>query len=128
MTEELKKTSTPVYKKCHRCHEYKTLDLFHLDKSRGDGHRYNCKVCSLLERWRYVSSPGGHATTAKYHLSGRYKLYQQCYYDKHGGENVYRKELYHRHQDEMVYHGDPRVFYPAYRFLVALQEAEVIEI
>lgn len=40
----------------------------------------------------------------------------------------YKRELYHRHQEEAGCHMDVRNFLPGYRLIKALQTAEIIEI
>lgn len=37
-----------MLKRCNTCHEEKLLSEFRKDKSKADGRRYECKVCSRL--------------------------------------------------------------------------------
>ncbi len=44
-------------KKCRTCNKKKPLSSFTIDKSRKDGHGYNCKPCSAVyQRQRYNSN------------------------------------------------------------------------
>lgn len=49
------------FKRCINCHQTKPLHMFHLDKSRVDGHQYKCKECTAaLDRARYEANPDKH--------------------------------------------------------------------
>lgn len=45
-----------------------------------------------------------------------------------GGKAAYERRDYHRMQEEAGCHMAPRLFYPGYRLLKALETAEVVEI
>jgi len=47
---------------------------------------------------------------------------------KRGWRKDYKRELYHRIQDEAGCHRTVQDFYPAFRFLKALENAGVVEI
>ena len=40
-------------KKCSKCNEYKSVELFHKDKNSKDGYKTWCKDCRRLETKKY---------------------------------------------------------------------------
>ena len=40
-------------KKCSKCNEYKSIELFHKDKNSKDGYKTWCKDCRKLETKKY---------------------------------------------------------------------------
>ena len=65
--------------------------------------------------WRYNHSPKGLARWRKSE-QGR------------GSRADYKRERYHRIQEEAGCYWDIQDFYPAYRLLKALEDAEVVEV
>ncbi len=84
-------------------------------KSRESQRHYNQSEKGKARNLRYEQSEKGLAARKRYTTSGR--------------RAESNKNWYHRIQDEAGYHRDPRLWYPGYRFLKALQEnPEVVEI
>lgn len=97
-TELCARMSTQAYKRCPRCKGRKPRDAFYWVRSRYDGLDGYCKVC----RESYRKALGYYADL--------------------------ERERYHRIQDEAGCHWGVRSFYPAYRFLKALENAEIVEV
>ncbi len=138
--EQLEKISTPAYKRCSTCGQIKSTIEFYNDSYNRDGLRSQCKVC----RHNYDQSEGGKEAQRRYEQSERGKVVRMrknCKYPhNHHQQSLeqgkkwrlehpgYGKKWYYRLQDEINYHGDVSDFYPAYRMLKSLQEAEIVEI
>lgn len=140
-TELLEKTSTPQFKGCCHCREIKPVLGFNKDRSRKDGYDPRCKACTIARnsewyrkrggaevRWKYNHSPRGYALAGKYRQTEKCRLSSERFYAKHGGQAAYEREGYHKIQDGAGCHWEVRSFYPGYRFLKALETAEVVEI
>ena len=147
--EQLEKISTLAYKKCPSCQQTLALDKFFRNKARRDGHTVYCKVCHQERVTAYCHTPQGKACTReKNALSrGRNPDYLRLWEYRHRGywadwrknhpnyEGEWRKnhpdwarQRYHGIQGEASCHSPIDDFYPAYRMIKALQEAETVEI
>ena len=78
--------------------------------------------------FRYNLSAKGQARTKRYDDSEKGKLRHEKFYANHGGKRAYDMERHYRIQNEAGCHAHPNTFYPGYRFINALTNAEVVEI
>lgn len=147
-TELLEKTSTPASKKCWDCGQLKPIEQFCRNASKPDGFGNWCKVCRynfphsekgklarrIYERRYYQSEKGKLVKRRKdqkyYNSEWGYAMhaFHRERYTLSGQRAKYLKERYHRIQDEAGYYHHTETFYPAYRFLKALENAPVVEI
>jgi hypothetical protein len=96
-----------VYKRCPKCGKYKPLEDFYKNRSRKDGHSCYCKVCADI-----VNKP--HAIAWKQKRREHYTELE--------------RNRCQRIKDEAGYHHKVETFYPGYRLIKALQDAEIVEI
>lgn len=119
--ELLEKTSTPVYKWCPDCKQWKLVAEFHRATSRYDGREVYCKICKLIRIKHYFATERGREARRRYSHSKAGIAWRLAHSD-------YYREWYHRIQDEACHYYPPRTFHLAYRFIKALETAEVVEI
>lgn len=67
-------------KVCPRCDIEKELKEFHKDKSRNDGHEYNCKICKneMTRRRYYENKENRNKQQKEYYLENREEILKQC--------------------------------------------------
>ena len=114
-----RKTSEGIaYQKAYRkTPEGKATDKKYSQSLKGKITRRNAQK-------KYRQSPKGKVSGFWRHK--RYRLrhperieeQKERFYARHGGRANYDREYYHRIQDEMGWHGDPRNSYPLYRTFV----------
>lgn len=85
--------------------------------------RYNKSEKAKMRKFRYSHSDKGQATIRAWN-----KAHPNYWRDWNIAHPNYHVERYQRLQGEMGYHGDPNLSYPGYRFIKALETAEVVEI
>lgn len=56
-------------KQCNKCDQWKPLDAFHCDKAKKDGHRRECKDCSIARVRAYRQTDSGQKTGTAYRTS-----------------------------------------------------------
>lgn len=129
----LEKTSTQASKRCCHCKRYRMVGDFWRNKSRGDGLQPACKECEYERKKEYMKEymkkylPGWRFQNPNYFVEW-HKSHPNHYKDWVQAHPLYKVERYHRIQDEAGCHRSMEDFYPAYRFLKALETAEVVEI
>ena len=129
---QLEKTSTQAFKACTRCRAVLPIAAFHL---RGKQRRHtHCNECRNVYQRRYRKTHSGWASMRRYDHSVLGRARSRKFLGAGAKKRFYRnhpnyiKELYHRRQDEFGCHNEVEDFYPAYRMIKALQEAETVEI
>lgn len=155
--EQSEKTSMQAYKRCPQCNEIKPKTDFYKNKTRYDGVSGFCKNCvnkkikeyrktdrgkqltwrtnhsvaGVARRKRYKYSPKGRTTKLHYRNSEKGQetraRWQENYINS-GRNASWKKARYYRLQDEFGCHSHIDNFYPAYRFIKALETAKVVEI
>ena len=105
------KTYMPASKLCKCCKVVKSTDAFYPDRIKKDGLQSWCKDCRA-----WWSREHGHPTQTRWNR-------------EHVAQRVEsNKQRYHEKQEEAGCHQDPRVWWPGYQLLKALEEAEVVNI
>ena len=74
-------------KKCIKCNNSKSLDLFYKDKSKKDGHTSYCKVCSANKSKSHYANNKEAAIKRASDWYANNKEYRQAYRRKHYLEN-----------------------------------------
>ena len=100
----------------------------HSEKGLARNRRYSQSLKGLASVRRYKHTPKGIVARLRFDHSEKRKMIQERFYAKHGGQATYEVGNYHRIQEEAGCHWDVPIFYPAYRFIKALENAEVVEI
>jgi hypothetical protein len=77
---------------------------------------------------KYNHSAKGRARLKRYDESEKGIARHERFYARHGGKRAYDMGRYYRIQSEAGCHSHIDSFYPAYRFIKSLENAEVIEI
>ena len=77
---------------------------------------------------RYNHSLKGTARNDRHRQTETYKATLERFYANHGGKATYWNNWYHSVQDEAGCHIHTRDFYPAYRLIESLKNAEIVEI
>ena len=126
--------STPAYKWCNKCGQWKPTAEFHKSKTKASGLKSNCKICCAYYQTLYRAKRFGHDVDKRYEHSpkglARKRRWNQspqkkAFYHDHPH---YYYERYYRLQDEYGCHSDIVDWYPGYRIIKALENAEVVEI
>jgi len=84
-------------KVCVKCKEFKTFEMYSKRKAMKDGHRSECKECSLIRNRVYYSDPDIKAREAKRQredYKDKRKEYQQKNKDKLNAKQREYRELY----------------------------------
>lgn len=98
------------------------------ERGKASGWKYNQSEKGRARQWKHNHSPKGFARNDRMRQTEKFRATQERFYAKHGGRAAYDRECYHRIQDEAGCHYDPQTFYPGYRFIKALETAEIVEI
>ena len=140
---ELDQTSMPQFKRCYKCDEIKSLSEFPKRKDSLDGHRNICRKCHYIyhgkpfehtekgraARKRSKQSPNAIMWRYRFAATEHRKEYMRQYNKRYFGEHTnYYKEWYHNLQDIHGCHRTVRDWYPAARFLEALETATIEDI
>ena len=141
---ELDQTSTPQYRLCSKCRQYKLLNEYQKDKTRLYGVGYVCKSCEkerqriyntslhgkmIRERWK--KSPIGILSHYRCISKPEFKQRQrELRYAKvaNGEEARQARKNYHALQRKYGYYTRVVEWYPLARQMEALMTAPIVEI
>jgi len=95
-------------KKCTKCGELKPLDEFYKDNRKGDGLRYDCKVCNIKSVKKYHKTKNGLITLIYGNQIKHSTIKWNCsptYSRKELKEWLYSQKLFHELYDDWVNSG-----------------------
>lgn len=119
----------PQFKKCSRCGEIKPTEDWPRNRYNNDGLQGACRICYLQYCRLWRKTERGIALEYRRRSSDRRRKCTQEYNKTWRAKYPdYPMERYYKIQNEASCHSSANAFYPAYRFIKALVDAEVVEI
>jgi hypothetical protein len=89
-------------KKCPRCQELKSLDNFSKCKSRKDGLKVYCKLCSSIEKKKYYQETIDNQKEYRDKNKDKSKDYNKNYYQKNKEEIKEKSKNYYKENKEEI--------------------------